>query len=98
MKTTLNCLQCEEHSILQEVFYRVRFQPSQFKATMEWIFINRKIKHEDKDSEISGIRSNQDILNDKKEIANTIKNCSSKSGLNKGETEKFEIPDKTVFF
>ena len=37
-----------------------------------------------------------------KKIANTIKNCSSKSDLNKGETEKFEIPDysfdKTVFY
>ena len=42
-------------------------------------------KHEDENSKISGIRSNQDILKDKKEIANTIYNCFSKLGLYEGE-------------
>ena len=38
----------------------------------QWKFIKTKIKHEDKISEISGNLFKQDILKDKKEIANTI--------------------------
>ena len=51
----------------------------------------KKIKHEDKNCKISRYRFNQDILKDKKEIANTI--YFSKLGLYKGETEKVELPD-----
>ena len=54
----------------------------------QWKFIKTKIKHEDKNSEISRIRFKQDILRDKKEIANTINICFSKLGLYEGKTEK----------
>ena len=59
----------------------------------QWKFIETKIKHEDKNSEISGIWFKQDILKDKKEIANTINTCFSKLGLYEGKTEKVELPD-----
>ena len=59
----------------------------------QWKFIKTKIKHEDKNSEISRIRFKQDILKDKKEIANTINICFSKLGLYEGKTEKVELPD-----
>ena len=68
----------------------------------QWKFIKTKIKHADKNSEISRIRLKQDILEDKKEIANTINIYFSKLGLYEGETEKVELPDydfdKTEFF
>ena len=51
------------------------------------------MKHEDKNREISRIRFKQDILKDKKEIANTINICYSKLGLYEGEKEKVELPD-----
>ena len=59
----------------------------------QWKFIKTKIKHEDKNSEISRIRFKQDILKDKKEIANTFNICFSKLGLYEGKTEKVELPD-----
>ena len=59
----------------------------------QWKFIKTKIKHEDKNSQISRIRFKQDILKDKKEIANTINFCFSKLGLYEGKTEKVELPD-----
>ena len=59
----------------------------------QWKFIKTKIKHEDKNSEISRIRFKQDILKDKKEIADTINICFSKLGLYEGETEMVELPD-----
>ena len=62
-------------------------------SKQQWKFIKTKIKHEDKNGEISRIRFNQDILKDKKEIADTINICFSKLGLYEGETEKIELPD-----
>ena len=62
-------------------------------SKQQWKFIKTKIKHEDKNSEISRIRFKQDILEDKKEIANTINTCSSKLGLYEGETEEVELQD-----
>ena len=62
-------------------------------SKQQWKFIKTKIKHEDKNGEISRIRFNQDILKDKKEIANTIIICFSKLGLYEGEREKIELPD-----
>ena len=59
----------------------------------QWNFIKTKIKHEDKISEIFRNLFKQDILKDKKEIANTINICFSKPGLYEGETEKVELPD-----
>ena len=59
----------------------------------QWKFIKTKIKHEDKNSEISRIRFKQDILKDKEEIANKINICFSKLGLYEGETEMVELPD-----
>ena len=59
----------------------------------QWKFIKTKIKHEDKNSEISRIRFKRDILKDQKEIANTIIICFSKLGLYEGETEKVELLD-----
>ena len=56
-------------------------------SKQQWKFIKTKIKHKDKNSAISGIRSNQDISKEK-EIANTSNNCFSKLGLYEGETEK----------
>ena len=61
-------------------------------SKQQWKFIKTKIKHEDKNGEISRIRFNQDILKNKKEIADTI-NIFFKLALYEGETEKVELPD-----
>ena len=71
-------------------------------SKQQWKFFKTKIKHEDKNREISRIQFNQDILKDKKEIAMTSNFYFSKLGLYKGETEKVDLPDyafdKSEFF
>ena len=61
--------------------YSQKLFESQPDSKQQWKFIKTKIKHEDKNSEISSIRFNQYYLKDKKEIATTINIYFSKLEL-----------------
>ena len=64
-------------------------------SKQKWKFIKNKLQNGAKSQEINKIRANGEIVETKKDIANTLNNCFAKLGLYKGENEDLALPNFT---
>ena len=65
------------------------------ESKQKWKFIKNKLQNGAKSQEINKIRANGEIVETKKDIANTLNNCFAKLGLCKGESEDLALPNFT---
>ena len=65
------------------------------ESKQKWKLIKNKLQKDAKGQKISKIRANGEIVETKKDIANTLNNCFAKLGLYKGENEDLALPNFT---